>query len=126
MDKKNATVNKFVESLMKQSKPMRVISANTKKCRELIPEAALYEQLAEECCELAQVCLKKARKIRNENYTPVSNDKIDADIIEEFSDVMLVTSTLKLKSDPVIMAKKATRWVKRNTKENESNEDNQG
>ena len=41
-----------------------------KQIRELVPEAVLYEQLAEECNELAQACLKKARKLRGENYTP--------------------------------------------------------
>ena len=29
---------------------------------DIIPEPALYEQLAEECSELAQAALKKARK----------------------------------------------------------------
>ena len=35
-----------------------------------IPEAARCEQMAEECAELAQALLKKARKLRNENFTP--------------------------------------------------------
>lgn len=33
---------------------------------------AMLEQCAEECTELAQACLKLARKIRNENPTPAT------------------------------------------------------
>lgn len=95
------------------------IAINVTKCRKLIPQAALYEQLAEECTELAQACLKKARKIRNENFTPVSDEKLNRDIVEEYSDISLVAATLGIKNNPVIMAKKSDRWIKRNTKEEE-------
>lgn len=40
-----------------------------------IGEAALLEQLAEECAELAHVALKMARIIRGENPTPKTLDE---------------------------------------------------
>lgn len=85
-----------------------------KLIRETIPEAALYEQMAEECSELSQACLKKARKLRNENKTPKSMVEIDKDLIEEYTDVCLCASVLDLKHDEKIERLKLTRWVVRN------------
>ena len=85
-----------------------------KLIRETIPEAALYEQMAEECSELSQACLKKARKLRNENKTPKSMVEIDKDLIEEYTDVYLCASVLDLKHDEKIERLKLTRWVVRN------------
>lgn len=42
------------------------------KIIEEIGEAAMLEQLAEECTELAKAALKMARIIRKENPTPVT------------------------------------------------------
>ena len=50
--------------------------------KECIGEAALYEQMAEECTELAQALLKKARKLRGDNPTPRTMKEIN-DSIEE-------------------------------------------
>lgn len=50
---------------------------------------ALLEQTAEECCELAQACLKMARKLRDENPTPKSIEDIRDNLIEEMADVEL-------------------------------------
>lgn len=55
----------------------------------LVGEPALYEQLAEECCELAHASLKMARKLRAENPTPVEKEEITENIIEEYNDVVL-------------------------------------
>ncbi len=82
---------------------------------DIIPEPALYEQLAEECSELAQAALKKARKLRNENYTPKSMDEIDADILEEYNDVRLCAMVLNLGENPLVVTNKLNRWIKRNT-----------
>lgn len=82
--------------------------------RKYIGKPALYEQLAEECTELAQASLKKARKLRGENYTPKTDDEINHEILEEFTDVLLVADTLMLKMDPYIYAEKLDRWIARN------------
>lgn len=50
---------------------------------------ATLEQCAEECNELAQVCLKLARKLRNENPTPKSIDDIIINLTEEMADVQV-------------------------------------
>ena len=84
------------------------------RIRELIPEPALYEQLAEECSELAQACLKKARKLRNENYTPKTMVVIDANITEEYTDIQLVSHVCGIFMDWSMARKKADRWIKRN------------
>lgn len=82
--------------------------------RECISEASLYEQLAEECSELAQACIKKSRKLRGENYTPKTNEEIDRNIREEFTDIILVSDVLRLHSDADLYYKKLRRWVDRN------------
>lgn len=76
-------------------------------------EAALYEQLAEECCELAHACLKKARLIRGENPTPLGSYDIDCMIEEEYTDVSLVSSMLDLNVDENMYWKKIDRWADR-------------
>ena len=92
------------------------MEAYVKQIQELIPEAALYEQMAEECSELAQACLKKARKLRNENYTPKTMDEIDENLEEEYTDIRLVANTLGLTVNWTLEHKKAERWIKRNEK----------
>lgn len=89
------------------------------KIRALIPNPALYEQLAEECVELSQACLKKARKIRGENYTPRTEREIDNQIIEEISDVILCIETIPLYGDNEIVNRKLNRWIERNESKNE-------
>lgn len=88
------------------------------RIRMMIPEAALYEQLAEECCELAQACSKKARKLRNENYTPKSMSEIDGDLIEEYTDVYLSALVCNIKMDYDILNTKLDRWIERNSERN--------
>lgn len=83
--------------------------------RRSIPEEALYEQMAEECVELAQVLLKKARKLRNENFTPMSYPEINENLIEEFTDVTLCAAVLGLFHDRAIMTEKLDRWIFRNS-----------
>lgn len=91
-----------------------ILLNNESTIREVIPEAALYEQLAEECVELAQACLKKSRKIRKENFTPKSDDEIDLSIKEEYTDVMLTSNILNLHTDKELYFKKTQRWIDRN------------
>ena len=61
---------------------------------EIIGEAATLEMLAEECTELAQACLKLSRVLRGENPTPVSTDHAQADVMEEWADVLVCSEYL--------------------------------
>lgn len=61
---------------------------------EKIGSAAMLEQTAEECVELAQACLKYARALRQENPTPKPMHEIIANIEEETADVCLCLSEL--------------------------------
>ena len=85
------------------------------KVRNMIPQAAIYEQMAEECAELAQALLKKARKIRGENYTPKTHEEINNDICEEFTDVILCAKAIGLTYSKSTMNQKLNRWVSRNS-----------
>ena len=91
-----------------------VVDSCINQIQELIPEAALYEQLAEECSELAQACLKKARKLRDENYTPKTMEEIDANLEEEYTDVRLAAETCGLTIDWNLARTKSIRWIERN------------
>lgn len=75
--------------------------------------AALYEQLAEECMELGKEALKYARILRGENPTPKRAIEVEADIDEEFNDVILVASLLKLEAREDILNFKLKRWEDR-------------
>lgn len=81
--------------------------------KDALSDAALYEQLAEECGELAHACLKKARKIRGENPTPLTSEDIDDMIEEEYTDVVLVCNILGLDIDNYTYSKKIDRWAER-------------
>lgn len=61
---------------------------------EKIGEAALLEQAAEECTELAKELLKMARKLRNENPTPTKLKTIKKHLWEETADVLLCLDML--------------------------------
>lgn len=79
--------------------------------RENISDAALYEQLAEECVELAHVCQKKARILRYENPTgDIDIKKLNESIVEEYSDVLVSAMLLELNSNHDIYFDKILRW----------------
>jgi len=84
------------------------------KIQKHIPEPARLEQMAEECTELAQALLKKARKIRGENFTPRNMEEIDKNITEEYTDVILCAVSLGLTVDTEVYSEKLTRWIERN------------
>ena len=81
--------------------------------RAAISTPALCEQLAEECVELAHAALKYARFMRNENPTPAKGPDIVANLLEEISDVHLVSRVLELESNPATVYLKAERWADR-------------
>lgn len=66
---------------------------------EQIGEAAMYEQMAEECNELAQACLKAVRMLRGENPTNLTPKEIDAMLKEEWTDVFTCAAELNLQVD---------------------------
>ena len=89
---------------------------NTDYIREInkrVPTAAMYEQFAEECVELAQVALKMARRLRGENPTPTTEEQIKHNLIEEASDVHLMSRILGIKPDIYIVNAKLARWYER-------------
>ena len=62
----------------------------------IIGDAALLEQTAEECVELAHACLKLARIIRQENPTPAAYEDVVANIEEETADVYICLEQLEV------------------------------
>lgn len=54
---------------------------------QVLKEEILLLQLAEECSELSQACLKMIRKIDGTNPTPKSLKELRKGLIEEIADV---------------------------------------
>lgn len=83
--------------------------------RDILGEAVLYDQLAEECSELIQASCKKARKIRGRNFTPKTMNEIDSNVKEEINDIFLVLYVLKMHQsiDMAAMEDKLDRWIDR-------------
>lgn len=80
----------------------------------LLDEDTILMQLAEEASELAQAALKLIRsKEPSINPTPISESKARQNLIEEFSDVLLVAAELNIQGDIDIMEHKEQRWIKR-------------
>ena len=86
---------------------------NISDIRNRMLPAALYEQLAEECVELAHAALKTARVLRGENYTPRTMRECMGMMQEETNDVHLVARVLGLKPDPEMVRHKLERWYER-------------
>ena len=78
-----------------------------------LSDSAILEQMAEECCELGQALLKKSRKLRGENFTPLTLDEIHKNITEEFTDVIICSEVLGLQIDMDIFVNKLHRWIER-------------
>ena len=95
---------------------------------EKIGRPAMLEQLAEEASELAQACLKLARKERGENPTPNSKAECERELIEEFTDVIQCARELKLKPDEEQIEEKAqrflTRWIAKTQSDAEAKDQN--
>lgn len=79
---------------------------------EEIGKAAMLEQTAEECAELAQACLKAARFLRGENPTSKPADMIYKDLTEEMADVIICLDELESRMDHEDIA----RWIRFKTK----------
>ena len=76
---------------------------------EKIGNAAMLEQTAEECVELAQACLKYARYLRGENPTPKPFHEILANLEEETADVCICLSELSRNS--IINDVNVSKWT---------------
>ena len=85
----------------------------SREIRHKVPEAALYEQLAEECVELAHAALKLARIKRRENPTPVSVEEAMGAVMEEYTDLRLVAYVLEMGWDTDVFEQKLLRWYNR-------------
>lgn len=85
----------------------------SREIRQKVSEAALYEQLAEECVELAHAALKLARIKRGENPTPVSAEEAMDAVMEEYTDLRLVAYVLEIGWDVEVFEQKLLRWHKR-------------
>lgn len=81
--------------------------------RVSVSAPALYEALAEECSELAQVALKRARILRKENPTPADEIETFKNFKEETCDVILMLNVLGASYDDELMVAKLDRWLKR-------------
>lgn len=74
---------------------------------------AMLESLAEECAELAKASLKMARMIRGENPTPITREEAEANLQEEFTDVISCAIALGLEVDDEQSVEKFRRMQKR-------------
>ena len=85
----------------------------SREIKQKVSEAALYEQLAEECVELAHAALKLARIKRGENPTPVSVEEAMSAVLEEYTDLRLVAYIIEIGLDIDVFEQKLLRWHKR-------------
>lgn len=76
---------------------------------ERIGKVAMLEQTAEECTELAQACLKLARKYRGENPTPKSEKQLLDNFYEEVADVFI--SIMELFDSKVMDEDAVQKWA---------------
>ena len=81
--------------------------------RDKVSMPALYAMLAEEAAELAHAACKAFSYTEGSNPTPLTSDDIYDMLIEEFSDVALITDILGIHPDEDIMNAKMQRWEER-------------
>lgn len=81
------------------------------KIRSFTSEAARYELLAEEAAELAQAASKCARILRGEVPTPKSLEGAKSHVVQELTDVMVVSDVIGVSTSKNIYAWKLQRWI---------------
>ena len=81
--------------------------------RDKVSMPALYAMLAEEPAELAHAACKAFRYTEGSNPTPLTSDAIYDKLIEELSDVTLITHILGIQPNENIMQAKLQRWEER-------------
>lgn len=81
--------------------------------RNHLPADLIFNQLAEECCELAQAAHKASRLITVKNPTPRTSDSVIKNLREELTDVLLVCALLGIHEDGELANAKLERWCGR-------------
>ena len=81
--------------------------------RNYLPDTEILAQLAEEASELAQAALKLRRVLDGANPTPVSREIAEANLIEEYGDVVCCLRELEFSYDVSLIRKKKERWIRR-------------
>ena len=78
-------------------------------------EHNVSRQLAEECCELAQACIKFQRTLDVPSDTPLTREEATLMLVEEFTDVLVCAAVLGLTEDADMFDAKLERWKHRLT-----------
>ena len=81
--------------------------------REILKEEDLLLQLAEEAAELSQAAAKLARDMIGRNPTCRTREELVADLVEELTDVMVVSHELPYRPDKKLGEAKRIRWGNR-------------
>ena len=81
----------------------------------LAGEHNVSRQLAEECCELAQACIKFQRTLDIPSDTPLTRQEATLMLVEEFTDVLVCATVLGLMEDADMFDAKLERWKDRLT-----------
>ena len=66
----------------------KVLDKNYWETKKRYGEEYIYRQLAEECCELAQACLKDIR-VENQELTVETKRGVGKVLVEEIADVLI-------------------------------------
>lgn len=80
---------------------------------DVLGEAEVLAQLAEEAGELAQAALKLRRVLDGRNPTPVTEQEARRNLVEEYTDAVHCAMELGLKESPYLIAEKHDRWRRR-------------
>lgn len=81
--------------------------------RDKVGEAELLAQLAEKAAELAQAALKLRRALDGKNPTPKTIEECRENLNEEFADVAICASALRIDTQWKRMEPKINRWYER-------------
>lgn len=99
------------------------IDADINYIKERIPIEDLYNCLAEEAAELSSAASKLLRITRGINPTSKSAQEVYANLIEEFTDVLLIArDMLELDEDKIRREWKLSEWHKRIDERSDLNE----
>lgn len=80
---------------------------------DILGEAEVLAQLAEEAAELAQAALKLRRVVDGRNPTPVTEQEARQNLMEEYTDVVHCALELGIMENPHLISEKHERWCHR-------------
>ena len=78
-----------------------------------VPMKDICVMLAEEASELAQAASKMYRQDSDAIPTPIEYDEAMKKLIEEYTDVIVAASVMRLQPSSLIFEQKAERWLDR-------------